>query len=218
MNKKEYDIFELIKRYPLLDVCKDNILEALELLKRSFANGNKLLIAGNGGSCADAEHIVGELMKGFKKKRPLNKELSSLIESIDPVAGKAISEKLQQGFPTIALHNHQSLNTAFMNDVVDGANYCFAQQVLNYGKKGDVFLGISTSGNSINIYNACVVAKAKGIKIIGLTGKRGGLLGKIADISINVPSEETFIIQEYHLPVYHYLCLELENYFWGNNE
>ena len=208
---EEYNIETLIKRYPELASCKEDIEKALNLLIDCFKNGNKLLIAGNGGSCADAEHIAGELMKGFKGKRPINKEFAKELEKL---GGKDIAERLQQGLPTIALHNHNSLNTAFINDIDNGGLYFFAQQLSVYGNKGDVLLAISTSGNAKNIYNAALVAKAKGIKIIALTGQCGGILQDVADITIKAPSKETYIIQEYHLPIYHYLCLMLEKHFF----
>lgn len=211
---RQYGIDELIEKYPSLSICKKNILEAFEILVQCFLSGHKLLIAGNGGSSADADHIVGELMKGFKKSRRINEDLARRIIEIDPVHGKELSESLQQGLPAIALHNHQALNTAFINDVYYGGSLTFAEQVLGYGQCGDVLLAISTSGNSQNVFNACVVAKAKGLMIIGLTGKDGGQLKNISDVTIIAPSSETFEIQEYHLPIYHLLCLMLEEKFF----
>lgn len=211
---KQYGIDELIKKYPDLSICKNSILEAYDILVQCFLSGHKLLIAGNGGSSADADHIVGELMKGFKNKRKINDELSKRLNEIDPVNGKELSEKLQQGLPAIALHNHQALNTAFINDVDYSGQLTFAQQVLGYGQPGDVLLAISTSGNSQNVYNACVVAKAKNLRVIGLTGKDGGILKTVSDVAIIAPSNETFEIQEYHLPIYHLLCLMLEERFF----
>lgn len=210
MNRIE----DLINRYPTLKPCKNDIQKAFDALRDCFKSGHKLLVAGNGGSSADAEHIVGELMKGFKKKRNIDKSLANSLASLDKEVGALLSEKLEQGLPAIALHNHQSLNTAFMNDVHNGGDYLFAQQVLGYGNKGDVFLGISTSGNAQNIYNAAVTAKAKGLRVVALTGKSGGKLKEISDISIVAPEQETFIIQELHLPIYHALCLMLEDFFF----
>ena len=209
-----YNIETLVKRYPQLEVCKNSIEEAYNILCECFSTGHKLLIAGNGGSCADADHIVGELMKGFKKKRPVEDDFSKLLSSINEPLGSELGEKLQKGLPAIALHNHQGLNTAFINDVPNGGLLMYAQQILTYGEEGDVFLAISTSGNSKNIAYANVVAKAKGVKIIGLTGQNGGLLNDIADVIIKAPSNETFMIQEYHLPIYHCLCLMLEERFF----
>lgn len=209
-----YDIDELVKRYPSLDVCKEDIFRAFNLLKECFLGGHKLLIAGNGGSNADAEHIVGELMKGFKKKRRISIELEEKLQALDLEKGKELASKLEPGLPAISLSNHQGLNTAFINDVENGGEFIFAEQLLTYGQQGDVFLAISTSGNSKNIYNACLVAKARGLKIIGLTGSEGGKVKQLAHVCIKAPAKETFEIQEYHLPIYHLLCLMLESYFF----
>ncbi len=211
----EYNVNDLIKRYPVLESCKESILEAYKILEKSYESGHKLLIAGNGGSCSDSEHIVGELMKGFISKRPLNDDIKKKMCDIDPQIGKELGDKLQAGLPAIALDNHQALNTAFTNDVENGGLLAYAQQVMGYANEGDVFLAITTSGNSKNIINACVAAKAKGMKIIGLTGKNGGLLKNIADVTIIAPSNETFMIQELHLQIYHCLCLMLENHFFN---
>lgn len=205
----------LIKRYPTLNECTGDILNAYKILEDSFKNGNKLLVAGNGGSCADAQHIVGELMKGFKLPRKCSEEFENKLKSIDAERGAELAAKLQGGLPSIALVEHQGLNTAYINDVVGGGLLTYAQQVYGYGKKGDVFLGISTSGNSKNVMNAAVTARALGMKVIGLTGAKGGELGKFADVAIKVPETETYMIQELHLPVYHCLCLMLEERFFG---
>ena len=205
-------IDELCRRYPVLSVCKNDIEKAAEILTESFANGGKLLVAGNGGSCADSDHISGELLKSFVKKRRPSAELIDSIRKINPETGDYLSDKLQGSLPAIALTNNTALMTASLNDV-DG-NIMFAQQVNGYGKKGDVFLGISTSGNSKDIVYPAVVAKAKGLMTVALTGKDGGKLKEIADICLVVPEQETFKIQELHLPVYHALCLEIEEYFW----
>lgn len=203
---------ELIMRYPVLGIVRDDVNKAYSILEACYENGGKLLIAGNGGSAADAEHIVGELMKGFVKRRPLPKELKRALIDTDPIRGSELSEKLQQGLPAIALTNHAALSSAFANDV-DGM-LSYAQQVNGYGKEGDVFLGISTSGNSENVMYAAVTAKAKGMKVIGLTGRDGGNLAKLADVAIVVPEQETYKIQELHLPIYHALCLMLEDHFY----
>lgn len=205
-------IDELCIRYPVLSVCKNDIEKAAEALIESFENGGKLLVAGNGGSCADSDHISGELLKSFVKKRRPSAELIDSIRKINPETGDYLADKLQGSLPVIALTNNTALMTASLNDV-DG-NVMFAQQVNGYGKEGDVFLGISTSGNSKDIVYPTVVAKAKGLMTVALTGKDGGKLKGIADICIVVPEQETFKIQELHLPVYHALCLEIEEYFW----
>ena len=211
---KEYEYLdELISRYPVLAPVKADIRTAYETMKECYERGGKLLIAGNGGSCADSEHIVGELMKGFVKKRLVSAEIEAALKTVDPQMGAELSEKLQQGLPAIALTGHAGLTTAFMNDV-DGS-MTYAEQVLGYGKDGDVFLGISTSGNSENVMYAAVTAKAKGLKVVGLTGKTGGKLAKLADVAIIVPEQETYKIQELHLPIYHVLCLMLEDKFYA---
>ena len=203
---------ELIERYPKLESVRLEIMEAYQLLENCYMHGGKLLIAGNGGSCADSEHIVGELMKGFVKRRRLPAALRMKLEESDAEHGKTLAESLQGGLMAIALTGHQGLSTAFANDV--DADMVYAQQLCGYGVEGDVFLGISTSGNSKNVDYAVTVAKAKGVKVIGLTGKDGGKLGKRADVAVIVPETETFKIQELHLPVYHALCLMLEERFF----
>ena len=205
---------DIIENHPCLKVCKDNIEASFKILSDCFMNGNKLLIAGNGGSCADSEHIVGELMKGFKLPRKCPAEFSEKLKSVDASRGEELAEKLQGALPAIALTGHQGLNTAFTNDVNNGGLLTYAQQVYGYGRKGDVLLGISTSGNSKNVMYATVVAKALGMKVIGLTGANGGELAGIVDVAIKVPETETYKIQELHLPVYHCLCLMLEEKFF----
>lgn len=205
-------INELIERYPVLESNAEAITGVYEILVHCFENGGKLLIAGNGGSAADADHIVGELMKGFHKPRKISKELNIELCKIDDDMGGELSQMLQGALPAIALHNHSILNTAVLNDV-DG-KMCFAQQVMGYGNAEDVFMGISTSGNSQNIIYAAITAKAKGLKVVGLTGKGGGKLSSYADKIIAVESDVTHIVQELHMPVYHCLCLMVEDYFW----
>ncbi len=203
---------ELITRYPLLASIRDEIECAYNTIVACYENGGKVLIVGNGGSAADAEHIVGELMKGFVKERPVSEEMKEALLALDPERGAALVKNLQEGLPAICLNAHTSLNTAFAND--KDPVVCYAQQVNGYGKPGDVFIGISTSGNAENVMHAAVTAKAKGLKVIALTGKDGGKLGKIADVSVIVPEKETYKIQEYHLPIYHVLCLMLEDRFY----
>ena len=202
---------ELVERYPALDAVKDDVRKAYELLEACYEQGGKLLIAGNGGSCADAEHIVGELMKGFVKRREVSDSFAECLRSADEVRGAELAKKLQGGLPAIALTGHAGLSTAYLNDV-DG-DLIFAQQTYGYGRPGDVLIGISTSGNAKNVMYAMTVAKALGMKTIGLTGKDGGALKREADVSVVVPETETFKIQELHLPVYHALCLMLEERF-----
>ena len=196
----------LVNRYPVLNSVKDEIVEAYFLLVESYKNEGKLLIAGNGGSAADAEHIVGELMKGFKLPRKLNENFTDKLISENEELGTVLAESLQGALPAIALDGHPALSTAYMNDCEP--LLCFAQQVNGYGKAGDVFLGISTSGNSKNILYAATTAHAKGMKVIGLTGAKDSKLTQMSDVCI---------IQELHLPVYHCLCLMLEDEFFGEN-
>ena len=203
----------LINRYPDLECIKQEIIDAYLILETCYESNHKLLIAGNGGSAADAEHIVGELMKSFKLKRPLSDSLKQKLINIDSEQGSSLAEGLQRGLPTIALSGHPALSTAYLNDV-DGYSV-FAQQVLGYGVSGDAFLGISTSGNSKNIVRAAIIAKALGMKIIGLTGAKNSKLSDLADVTIKVPEIETFKVQEFHLPIYHCLCLMLEEHFFG---
>lgn len=214
MNTVYEHLENLLNRYPSLIVVREDIHDSYRILEECFLNGGKLLIAGNGGSCADAEHIVGELMKGFCLPRPTDEAFAAKLNAIAPEQGPELSRALQGALPAIALDGHNALSTAYANDV-DG-RYCFAQQVYGYGRKGDVFLGISTSGNSFNVTTAAAVAKAKGMKILGLTGERGGRLSDLANVTVRVPERETYRIQELHLPVYHCLCLMLEERFFGD--
>ena len=218
LNKEKiYAYLELlVDRYPILEQCKEDILKAYYVLEEAYANGHKLLIAGNGGSAADAEHIVGELMKGFKLARKPDTNLKNRLLKEDEVLGKVLSDNLQGALPAIALDGHPALSTAYMNDCEP--LLCFAQQVNGYGKQGDIFLGISTSGNSKNILYAAITAHAKGLKVIGLTGEKESRLSHKADICVRVPQTETYMIQELHLPVYHCLCLMLEERFYGEIE
>ena len=204
----------LIMRYPHLECCKGNIIIAFEFIRDCYKNGGKLLVCGNGGSAADAEHIVGELMKGFKKARHLASiEVEKLVE-IDSLMGRTLAENLQGALPAIALDGHPALTTAYMNDCEP--IICFAQQVYGYGCKNDVLFAISTSGNSRNVLYAVVAAKAKGMVVIGLTGENDSKLSAMSDVCIRVPSTETYQIQELHLPIYHCLCLMLEDYFFNS--
>jgi D-sedoheptulose 7-phosphate isomerase len=203
---------ELITRYPKLTSAADAIDAAFKIICNSFSSGGTLLIAGNGGSAADAEHIVGELMKSFIKKRALPDLFVSSLEKVDTEIAEVLIPRLQPGLPAIALSGHNSLNTAVINDI-DG-NITFAQQVLGYGNKGDVFLGISTSGNAKNVLYAAATAKAKKMRVIALTGGSGGALREFADAAIIAPETETYKIQELHLPIYHCLCLMLEEHFF----
>lgn len=206
----------LIERYPSLDCIKEDIKKAYIVLEESIKNGGKILIAGNGGSAADAEHIVGELMKSFKKERKLSKKEKDNLIAANHELGSVLAENLQGTIPAIALDGHFALTTAYMNDCEP--LLCFAQQVNGYGNKNDVFIGISTSGNSKNVLYAATVAKAKGLKVIGLTGERDSKLANMSDVCIKAPQTETYMIQENHLPIYHCLCLMLEERFFGGKD
>lgn len=203
----------LIERYPQLIECRESIQAAYDILKEAYTKDRKLLVCGNGGSASDSEHIVGELMKEFKLKREVYHDQAEAMQRIDPELGGILAKHLQGALPAIALTGHSSLTTAFMND--SNPELIFAQQVNGYGKAGDVFLGISTSGNSRNILFAAVTAKSKGLKVIGLTGQKPNRLAQLADVCIQVTETETYKIQELHLPVYHCLCMMLEEHFFG---
>lgn len=216
MNCKEvHDLSgykELLSRYPVLNVCSREIGQAYGMLAECFEKDNFLFTCGNGGSAADADHIVGELLKGFVKKRPLNEEMKQSLYRTKFRESEMLAEKLQMGFRAMSLMSQSAIYTAAANDL--GGDMGPAQQLWALGRPGDVFLGISTSGNAKNIAYACQVAKAKGIKIIGMTGHGGGLLAETADVCIKVPENETFKIQELHLPVYHALCIMVEETFF----
>lgn len=203
----------LVERYPSLESAKNDIVAAYLLLEESYKNGGKLLVAGNGGSAADAEHIVGELMKGFKLPRKPEADFAEKLVEENQELGSVLAENLQGALPAIALDGHPALSTAYMNDCEP--LLCFAQQVNGYGKSGDVFLGISTSGNSRNVLFAATTAHAKGLKVIGLTGAKDSKLKDMSDVCIKAPQTETYMIQELHLPIYHCLCLMLEDKFFA---
>ena len=197
---------ELITRYPVLSSCESEIKEAAELLIKSFKNGNRLYICGNGGSAADADHIVGELMKGFLKKRPLTEKQTAKFDD------KQLSAGLMQGLPAISLHSQTAFLTAFLND--EDPSLLYAQALYALGKKDDVLLAISTSGNSQNVVNAAKTARAIGCKVVSLVGAKECKLDSLSDIIIHANHTETYRIQELHLPIYHYLCAAAEDYFF----
>ncbi len=214
MKKAEEFVKELVERYSCLSACEKDIMAAYTLMAESYSNGGKLLVTGNGGSASDSEHIVGELMKAFVLPRKLDKDYSDRLKEIDAELGQELADKLQGALPAIALDGHIALSTAYLNDVDPLLG--FAQQVNGYGVEGDVFLGITTSGNSKNILYANTVAKAKGLKTIALTGRDGGRIKSMVDVAIVVPEMETYKIQELHLPIYHCLCLMLEERFFAD--
>lgn len=209
--RKHIDL--LVERYQVLASAEQDIINAYLVMEECYENGGKLLVAGNGGSAADAEHIVGELMKGFKMDRKSSDEFAEKLVEANPELGTILSDNLQGALPAIALDGHIALSTAYSNDCEP--LLCFAQQVNGYGKTGDVFLGISTSGNSKNVLYAATVARAKGMKVIGLTGQKESKLSEYADVCVKVAEIETYMIQELHLPVYHCWCLMLEEKFFG---
>ncbi len=206
-------IDQLCVRHPALTAVKPAITAACEQLISCYEQGGKVLVCGNGGSCADADHIVGELMKSFELKRPILSSVKEKLTALSPDRGSYLAQHLQQGLPAISLSAHTALTTAVANDI-DG-DIIFAQQVIGYGKKNDILIAISSSGNSQNVLDACMVAKAMNLKVIGLTGETGGKMKEFCDILINVPGKRTFIVQELHLPVYHLLCLAVEHHFFG---
>lgn len=206
-------IDELVERYPALECCRESVRQASEILIDSYTHGGKLLIAGNGGSAADAEHIVGEMMKSFRIQKTLPEGYADALYAADPEMGSVLRSHLQGALPAIALAGHISLSTAYMNDCEP--LLCFAQQVNGYGRPGDVLLGISTSGNSRNVLYAAVAARARGMKVIGLTGEKGGRLERYSDVCIKAPAAETYKIQELHLPIYHCICQVVENHFYS---
>ncbi|MCE1197544.1 MAG: SIS domain-containing protein [Marinilabiliales bacterium] len=208
-------IDNLTERYPVLEPLKAAITEACDKLIRCYESGGKLLVCGNGGSCSDSDHIVGELMKSFELKRPVSSDLQTKLQELSPDRGRYLAQNLQQGLPAISLTTHSALITAVANDI--HADIIFAQQVVGYGKPGDVLLGISSSGNSRNVVDACLVAKAMGLEVIGLTGETGGKMKELCDTLINVPGRRTAFVQELHLPVYHLLCLVIEHHFFGKH-
>jgi D-sedoheptulose 7-phosphate isomerase len=213
MEKSKYILDELLNRYTKLSFLEKNILEASESIIKTFNNGGKVLVCGNGGSCSDADHIVGELMKSFEGMRPLNSDLQQKLSELSPERGKMLAEKLQQGLPAISLTVHQSLITAIANDI--HGDVIYAQQVVGWGNPGDILIGLSTSGNSKNVIDAMIVAKAKGMITIGMTGETGGKMKDCCDILINVPETRTAYVQELHLPVYHAICMMVEKEIFG---
>lgn len=202
----------LISKNEKLSCCADDINKAINAIVDCYKNGGKLLLCGNGGSAADSTHIVGELMKGFLKRRPVEGEKAEALKTANPKVDDLLLSKLQCGLPAVNLCESASLLTAYCNDV--DPDYIFAQQVFGLGKKGDVFIGLSTSGNAKNINHAAKVAKALGITVIGMTGNGGGALAENSDICIKAPETETYLVQEAHLPIYHAICAAVEEEFF----
>ena len=203
----------LLSRYPMLSACADDIQKAEDMMCKAYVAGAKILVCGNGGSASDAAHIVGELMKGFLLRRPMKDETKKKFEETLGEEAEIFAKNLQCGIPAIALDSQHALFTAYANDV--DADFVYAQQVFGYARPNDLFFGISTSGNSKNVVNAAKTAKALGISTVALTGAKESRLSEICDCTIRVPETETFMVQELHWPVYHYLCAEMEERIYG---
>lgn len=204
---------ELTARYPALACVEGDVRAAYDTLHDCFAVGGRVYLCGNGGSAADCEHIVGELMKGFLKLRPIEEDAKNEMMKSSPLLDGELLSKLQRGLPAISLPHISALNSAFCNDV--DAELIYAQSLFALGKRGDVLIALSTSGNAKNVAASLKVAKALGITVIGLTGAKGGFLRENADVCICAPENETFKIQELHLPIYHYLCAAVEEHFFS---
>lgn len=212
-NKTVEHINTLVRRYPSLAGCRVDVVQAVELICNSYRSDGKLLVCGNGGSAADGEHIVGELMKGFALPRALNEKTQRALHNACPNTAQYLSGNLQGALPAINLTSGIGITSAFANDVAP--DLVFAQQVFGYGRPGDVLLAISTSGNSKNVCYAADVAKALGLGVVGLTGTTENQLGAQCDVCIKAPGDNAMQIQENHLPIYHALCLALEEEFFG---
>ena len=202
---------DMVGRYPVLAGCEGDVLAVYEILQACFANGRRLYLCGNGGSASDCEHIAGELLKSFKKHRPLSADLMEGLK-MQGDRGQVLIENLQGGLPTVSLCGHTAFSTAFQNDC--DPMFVFAQQVGAWGQEGDVLLTLSTSGNSKNCIYAATVAKAKKMSVAALLGGNGGALKDMADASVVAPEKETYKVQELHLPIYHCLCAMLEEEFF----
>lgn len=207
---------DLIARYPELDECIPDIGSAFQLLESAFEGGGKLLLCGNGGSAADCEHLVGELMKGFLSRRPLPPETRRLLAEQFPAQGEYLADHLQGALPAISLVSQSGLISAYANDVA--ADMVYAQQVFGYGQAEDALIAVSTSGRSANVLNAVRVARALGMSTIGFSGRDGGEMAELCDVTVRVPQDETLKVQELHLPIYHALCGMLEQAFFPEEE
>lgn len=211
--EKNTILLEMLNRYNNLDSLQKPIKDAADLIINSYKSGGKVLVCGNGGSCSDADHIVGELMKSFECKRSLEIKLRKNLKELSSERGSILAERLEQGLPALSLTVHNALITAISNDI--SSDMIFAQQIIGLGYKGDILIGLSTSGNSQNVVDAFIVAKAMGLKTIGMTGKTGGKMKDFCDVLINVPEKRTALVQELHLPVYHAICMMVENEFFN---
>jgi D-sedoheptulose 7-phosphate isomerase len=212
--KNDKSIDHLCERYPALSGLRNTIAEAAGMIINCYTRGGKLLICGNGGSSADADHFTAELMKSFESGRPLDESLKKRFHEISGTRGRYLGEKLEHALPAISLPSNTALATAISNDI--DPSLIFAQQVIGYGEEGDVLIGISTSGNSQNIVDACIAAKTLNLNVIGISGKTGGKMKHYCDLLVNVPETRTAWVQELHLPVLHALCLIVENHFYSH--
>ena len=199
---------QMLNRYSILKPLESRIIRAVEMVVECYERGGKVLVCGNGGSASDADHIVGELMKSFEGFRPLDAKLQQTIKELSGERGEMLATSLQKGLPAVSLTVHNALITAIANDI--NGDVIFAQQVTGLGKKGDILIGLSTSGNSKNIIDAMIVAKAKELKTIGFTGETGGKMKDWCDVLLNVPEKRTAFVQELHLPLYHTICMMVE--------
>lgn len=213
MNNTDNHLSTLCSRYPALTGLRDNIAEAAEMIISCYNQGGKLLVCGNGGSCADAEHLTAELMKSFEKERPLDQSFIDRLCEISPERGRFLGEKLSHALPAIPLTSNTALTTAVSNDT--DSSLIFAQQLIGYGNEGDILIGLSTSGNSVNVIDACITARALNMNIIGFTGSSGGKMKQFCDILINVPETRTAWVQELLLPAMHTVCLIVEDFFYS---
>lgn len=205
---------ELIERYPALAVCRESMEKTLEMMLETYENGGKIMLCGNGGSCCDSDHIVGELMKGFILQRKPSAEYKAQLEKLyGAEQAEFLANNLQGAIPAISLTAQAAVISAFANDV--NAEMVYAQLVYGYGKPGDLLIGLTTSGNSKNVVNAFKIAKSVGVKTVALTGNRPSKSDEICDVVIKAPESETYKVQEYHLPIYHWLCAEAERRIFG---
>jgi len=203
----------LLQRHPGLSAVMNSISRAAGMMISCYSSGGKILLCGNGGSSSDAEHVTGELMKTFELPRPLDDSLKQRLEEIGGAHGKMLGSKLEHALPAICLSSQTALTSAIANDI--GNDMVYAQQIIGYGNENDILIAISTSGNSPNVVNACITAKALNMTVIGLTGESGGKIRRFCDILLNVPESNTALVQELHLPVLHTLCKLVENHFYG---
>ncbi len=213
MSKTNNHLDILCQRYPVLSGLKGSIADASKMIMKCYSGGGKLLVCGNGGSSADAEHFTAELMKSFEKERPLDQSLIDRLYEISSSRGGFLGEKLNHALPAISLSSNTALSTAISNDT--GPSLVFAQQIIGYGNEGDILIGLSTSGNSANVIDACITAKALNLNVIGMTGHTGGKMKQYCDLIINVPETRTAWVQELCMPVLHTICIIVEDYFYG---